>query len=43
MKNIKKFIRGKVQRLLKKFLLNVEILVDSFIFLPKLFHKYHLM
>jgi hypothetical protein len=34
-----KIIRAKVQRLLKKFLLNVEILVDSFIFLSKLFQS----
>jgi hypothetical protein len=37
-KILKKYT-GKVQRLLKKFLLNVEILVESFIFLSKLFQS----
>jgi hypothetical protein len=35
-----KIIRGKVQRLLIKFLLNVEILLESFIFMSKLFQSF---
>jgi hypothetical protein len=35
-----KIIRGKVQRLLIKFLLNVEILQESFIFMSKLFQSF---